>query len=134
MGNYTVGSGVPTNGGVFDGIRPHAKTGSRDVGLSNQTDFPLKTAREESVREMSKPHEAQGTQSSGIRHATINGKADGEETDLARKLREDGVVDLRNTTDTDGEIQWAPGMWSSSLYSLEFYSELRKPTHTSHRH
>lgn len=46
---------------------------------------------------------------SGMRHATIDGTAYGVETALARKLRESGVADLRNTIDTDGDITWAPG-------------------------
>ncbi|KAJ4340973.1 hypothetical protein N0V95_007342 [Ascochyta clinopodiicola] len=51
----------------------------------------------------------QGTES-GVGHATVDGTANGEETSLARKLREDGVVDLRNTTHTDGDITWAPAV------------------------
>jgi hypothetical protein len=54
-------------------------------------------------------YEVQETQS-GVHYATVDGTADGEETELARQLRKDGVVDLRNTMDTDGEITWAPGM------------------------
>lgn len=47
---------------------------------------------------------------SGVRHATIDGTAHGEETALAKKLRESGVVDLRNTVDTEGEVKWAPAV------------------------
>jgi hypothetical protein len=40
----------------------------------------------------------------------MDGTAYGEETALARKLREDGIADLRNTVDTDGDITWAPAV------------------------
>jgi hypothetical protein len=57
------------------------------------------------------PQEAYEVSHSGVGHATINGMPDGEETALARQLREDGIVDLRNTVDTDGDITWAPGTY-----------------------
>ncbi|KAF2996622.1 hypothetical protein E8E13_002019 [Curvularia kusanoi] len=45
-----------------------------------------------------------------VQHATIDGTAHGEESALARKLRESGVADLRNTVDTDGDVTWAPAV------------------------
>jgi hypothetical protein len=57
-----------------------------------------------------KLHKLQHEQS-GVRHATIDGTAHGEETALARELRESGVADLRNTVDTEGVVKWAPGTY-----------------------
>jgi hypothetical protein len=114
---------------LVSGIRPHRETGPYKRDASKRLSFPPKAARAELDWERRKPcipdsdndasrsaqelYEVEGAQS-GVRHATIDGTADGEETELARKLREDGVVDLRNTVDTDGDITWAPG---KSLHS-----------------
>jgi len=56
-----------------------------------------------------KSHKLQQEQS-GVRHATIDGTAHGEETALAKELRESGVADLRNTVDTEGVVKWAPAV------------------------
>lgn len=69
-----------------------ARVGSRKQGLVDVT-----------------PHIGAVDSRPGVHYATVDGAADGEETALARKLREDGVVDLRNTIDTDGDVTWAPG-------------------------
>ena len=130
VGKYSIGQGVTTEGGLVDGIRPHTETGSHKRDASKRSSFPPKSARMEPGWERRKPrvsdsdndaphpsretYEVQGAQS-GVRHATMDGTADGEETLLARKLREDGVVDLRNTVETDGDVTWAPGMFLSCL-------------------
>jgi len=57
---------------------------------------------------------------SGVRHATIDGTAHGEETALARELRESGVADLRNTVDTEGEVKWAPGTYSLNSIAMRY--------------
>ena len=57
-----------------------------------------------------KSHKLQQEQH-GVQHATIDGTAHGEETALARELRESGIADLRNTVDTEGEVTWAPGTY-----------------------
>ena len=39
-----------------------------------------------------------------------------EESEFHKQLRMDGVVDLTDTVDTDGDITWAPGMCISSFH------------------
>lgn len=149
FGKYAVSNGVTSNGGATDGLRPHTETGSREVGSPKRTSFIPKTARVEPVREKRKPrmsdsdndasrspreaYDVQGTQP-GVRHATVDGTADGEETELARKLREGGIVDLRNTTDTDGDMTWAPGMLFSLSTPLSCSWSLQSPFYMSYRH
>jgi hypothetical protein len=41
-----------------------------------------------------------------------------EESQLHKQLRLDGVVDLTDTVDTDGDIKWAPGMCIKSNHSM----------------
>ena len=124
VAKHSVGGNVNANGGLVDGTRLHTETSPREKGSWKGSTSPPKTARVEpgwekwklrisgsdndASRSPQSTHKAQGSQSDA-RHATMDGTADGEETTLAKKLREDGVVDLRNTVDTDGDITWAPG-------------------------
>ncbi|XPS74857.1 hypothetical protein M3J07_006950 [Ascochyta lentis] len=124
VGNYAVGNSKTPNEGLVDGVRTHTVTSPRENGSSKRSSFPSNTARVETGREKRKSrlsdsenntlrsqetYAVQGAQS-GVRHATVDGTANGKETDLARQLRKDGVVDLRNTIDTDGDIKWAPAV------------------------
>lgn len=124
VGKYALGDNVTTTGGLIDGIRPHTES-THEKGPWKRSSFSPKAARVEPGWERRKPrtsdsdndasrapresYEVEGSHS-GVRHATMDGTAGGEETALARKLREDGVADLRNTVDTDGDITWTPGM------------------------
>jgi hypothetical protein len=42
-----------------------------------------------------------------------------DESQLHKQLRLDGVVDLTNTVDTDGDITWAPGTCIASNHSMQ---------------
>lgn len=122
---YALGDNVTTTGGLIDGIRPHTESVPHEKGPWKRSSVSPKAARVEPGWERRKPrtsdsdndasrapresYEVEGSHS-GVRHATMDGTAGGEETALARKLREDGVADLRNTVDTDGDITWTPGM------------------------
>ncbi|KZM21700.1 uncharacterized protein EKO05_0001680 [Ascochyta rabiei] len=124
-GKYIAKGGTTGNEGLVDGIRTYTTTSQHENGSQKRSSFSPKTARIETGRETrkSRPSDSdnstpglqketngvQGTQS-GVRHATVDGTANGEETKLARQLRQDGVADLRNTTDTDGDIVWAPAV------------------------
>lgn len=81
------------------------------------------------------PQGAQNIQTaqSGVRHSTMDGTAHGEEIELATKLREDGIVDLRNTTDTDGDITWAPGTLLYLPTVSGCNTNFRNPLPTPHR-
>jgi hypothetical protein len=51
--------------------------------------------------------------------ATKGGHSSAEDEEFQKQLRLDGVVDLTDTVDTDGDITWAPGMpISISMRSL----------------
>jgi len=94
-----------------------ADQGHRNTSVAN-TKINQQPSQEASIIETAKranrsvapksrePHQ----EKSGVRHATIDGTTHGEETALARELRESGVADLRNTVDTDGAIKWAPAV------------------------
>ncbi|KAF1930990.1 uncharacterized protein M421DRAFT_418480 [Didymella exigua CBS 183.55] len=124
-GKHTLGDNITANGGLIDGIRPHAESSAYEKGFAKKSSFPPKAARAEPGCEKRKPnmsdsdndtsrapqetYEVAGSHS-GVHHIIMDGTADSEETALARKLREDGVVDLRDTIDTDGDITWAPAV------------------------
>ncbi|KAH6615136.1 hypothetical protein C7974DRAFT_59915 [Boeremia exigua] len=121
---YPVGQDITRGDGVHDGVRPHTET-TYDTSSRKRLSFPRTTAQVNPEMEIRKlrisdsdnsavqsrrdTYEVRDSQS-GVRHATVDGTEDGEETALARKLREDGVADLRNTVDTDGNITWAPAV------------------------
>ncbi|KAF3043507.1 hypothetical protein E8E12_009902 [Didymella heteroderae] len=119
------GDNVTTNGSLIDGEHLQTKSSTPEQGLAKRSSFALKAACAQPELEPQKfstlngdneeskvPQETHGAVKShfGVRHATMDGTAHGEETVLARKLREDGVADLRNTVDTDGDIKWAPAV------------------------
>lgn len=109
---HPVGQAVTTDNGPIVGIRQHTETAH--VKPRRHREEPhFSDGDHDASRSPHGTYEVQGSQS-GVRHATVDGTAGGEETTLARKLREDGVVDLRSTVDTDGDITWAPGTSSSS--------------------
>ncbi|KAF1364967.1 hypothetical protein EJ07DRAFT_96688 [Lizonia empirigonia] len=101
-------------------VPPHNKSIRNAIdekGSSGRSSFPPETTTKLRMPDsennaFQSPQGAQNIQTaqSGVRHATMDGTANGEETELATKLREDGIVDLRNTTDTDGDITWAPAI------------------------
>jgi hypothetical protein len=111
------GDNVMTNRGLVDGVRPQTESSAQEQGLAKRSSLPLKAGAQpelelKTLNTLSSDNES----SSGIRHATMDGTAYGEETALARKLREDGIADLRNTVDTDGDITWAPGTYLVSIF------------------
>lgn len=127
-GTYVVSNGTTANRNLVDGIRLH--TSPREKGSLKRSSSSPKTAGVETEHEIRKPQlsksddneslftqktfQVKGT-GSGVHYATTDGTAEGKEIDLARQLREEGVVDLRNTVDTDGDITWAPGMFLVTL-------------------
>jgi hypothetical protein len=52
---------------------------------------------------------------------TKGGQQNTGESELFKQLRLDGVVDLTDTVDTDGDIKWAPGMYIACL-SVDYES------------
>jgi hypothetical protein len=123
VGSFAESKDTATNVGLSDSTRlDTTNTAVYEKDSRQNYSLPLRAARAEVGREKNESrildggsgkspgaYEAQETQHA-VRHATVDGTAAGEETLLARQLREDGIVDLRNTIDTDGDITWAPGM------------------------
>lgn len=123
VGKYSIGHEISRNGGSHDVVRSPTETTTHGGSSHKRFSFPpgatgvspgierkpLTTGSDKDASQFTKhTHNAQGSPS-GMRHATVDGTAGGEETALAKRLREDGVADLRNTLDTDGKITWAPG-------------------------
>ena len=107
-GSVRNGDNVTTNRGLVDGVRPQTDLGAREQGLAKRSSFPPKAgAQPELERKKLNTLSSDNESPSEVRHATMDGTAHGKETALARKLRDDGVADLRNTVDTDGDITWA---------------------------
>lgn len=121
---YTLGTGVPTEGGLIDGIFPHAK--NADAPPYNRKNWPTRVARDELHSERSRQKrrshddaptraETQGDRrqnekrSNGgmdLREAVMRGP---EDYDNGLRANLDGVVDLVNSEDTDKQTRWAPG-------------------------
>lgn len=104
---------ITTNRGLVDNVRPQSETAAQEQGLAKTSSLPPKAGHAQPVSERRKLDtlNSENKSHSGVLHATMDGTAHGKETALARKLREDGVADLRNTVDTDGDITWAPCMY-----------------------
>ena len=113
------GDNVTTSRGLVDGVHPQKDLGAQGQGLANRSSFPPKAGAQPDLVERKKLNTLSSDMESPseARHATMDGTAHSEETALARKLREDGVADLRNTIDTDGAITWAPGTYLVSFLS-----------------
>lgn len=123
FGKYSIAQDIARNGERHDGAHSNPGTSTHEGSSRKRLSLPPGSVRADPGIER-KPlvlrsdkvtshstqgaHDDQGSHSS-IRHATVDGKRNGEETALARKLREDGIADLRNTVDTDGDVTWAPG-------------------------
>jgi hypothetical protein len=115
---YSLGTGVATEGSLIDGILPH---------VDDRKSWPTRFARDEprlssssrAQREISGAAPAHEThQSFGLRNEKPKKKsgtmdlreaAMGGPEDYGIKAALDGVVDLRDTEDTDQKVQWAPG-------------------------
>ncbi|KAL1654561.1 hypothetical protein SLS61_002750 [Didymella pomorum] len=105
------GDNVTTSRDLVDGVRPQTELGAQGQGLAEKSDFPPKAGvKPELVRKKLNTSGSDKESPSEVLHATVDGTAQGEETALARRLRENGVADLRNTIDTDGDITWAPAV------------------------
>jgi hypothetical protein len=122
---YSLGTGVATEGSLIDGILPRIE--DSNARHSDRKSWPTRFAREEPhissssrnqrgisgaepVNEIhksferinEKPKKKNGTMD--LREAAMSGP-----NDYGMKAALDGVVDLRDTEDTDQEVQWAPG-------------------------
>ncbi|KAJ8109039.1 hypothetical protein OPT61_g7745 [Boeremia exigua] len=125
VGRYSTGQEIARNGHLDRDVSMHAETRVQKPDLQKrlssrsdhlQNDMEMDTGKpqlantDHSSSQLSQEtYEVRSPQSYSV-HATIDRTAYGEETMLAKKLREDGVVDLRNTVDTDGDITWAPAV------------------------
>ncbi|KAF2637990.1 hypothetical protein P280DRAFT_87557 [Massarina eburnea CBS 473.64] len=136
-GKYSLGTGIATEGSLVDGIMPHVKSPS--VQPYNRRDWPVRKPREK-IRESQqiqastrdteeddrkarqRQYPVQNHTGSGLskesqpdhhgrrmslKHALVDGEQGHNEY---RGVDLDGVVDLRDTEDTDGTIQWAPAV------------------------
>lgn len=128
------GDNVTTSRDLVDGVRPQTELGAQGQGLAEKSDFPPKAGvKPELVRKKLNTSGSDKESPSEVLHATVDGTAQGEETALARRLRENGVADLRNTIDTDGDITWAPGTYFFFLsFDLDMYLLLQSCYARSH--
>lgn len=130
-----------TKGGLVDGILPHTNASDHPKSPSQRADWPARSARDEAGMGWSrrKPHasdsEEDGVpqplaplkihqqQSPASKHKPVDLKPaamDGQQgSEAHRQLRLDGVVDLRNTVDTDADVHWAPRMFNQ----MDYFSE-----------
>jgi len=123
FGKYSIAHDIARNGERHEGAHSNPGTSTHEGSLRNISSFPPGSVRADTgierkplvsrsdkatSRSTQGARDDQGSHSS-IRYATVDGRRNGEETALARKLREEGVADLRNTVDTDGDVTWAPG-------------------------
>lgn len=130
VGKHTVSNGITDNKNFVDDLRPHTETSSHEKNSCERSSSSPKTASVETEQEMRMSRLLESDNNAyrlpegryqvkvggfGVHHTFMDGTAEGKQTDLARQLREDGVVDLRNTTDTDGDITWAPGTFFFSV-------------------
>lgn len=126
---YTLGSGVPTEGSLIDGILPHVE--DPNARTYNAKDWPTRTARDESHlnrpernrregddhRALNRRQEKKHDGHMDLRDAVMSGPEDytnGLRADL------DGVVDLTNTEDVDVDTRWAPGKCNLPLHGYEY--------------
>ncbi|KAJ4296721.1 hypothetical protein N0V90_006769 [Kalmusia sp. IMI 367209] len=126
---YMLGSGVATEGSLIDGILPHVK--DAHPRPYNRKDWPSRLARDESHlderrrhrresnevdlsnprreslgRRNEKPTEEMTGGSVDLLEAIMGGP---EDYDAGMRANLDGIVDLRDTEDSDKKTRWAPG-------------------------
>ena len=143
---YALGTGVPTEGGLIDSIRPHRE--NTEEHSFDRRDWPSRVAREDLPQNWSrrKPrgnsdedvHERQKSRASSelgeersrcndglmdLRTAIMDGPTEFKRHDSDASLGLDGVVDISNTEDVDKSTRIAPG----TLY----ISSHRTLSHTS---
>jgi hypothetical protein len=134
---YTLGTGVPTEGGLVDRILPHKE--STQQQKFNRKDWPIRVARndigqsqvkrkpvgnigddltEERSRSFrgsvgsSAPDDEQPKRDDGLldfRSAVMDGPVEFRRHDSDRSLGLNGVIDVRNTEDVDKSTRVAPG-------------------------
>ena len=125
---YALGTGIPTEGGLIDGIFPHAD--NPHAPPYNRKQWPTRIARDELHHERSrqKRHsnhdddrasveaervrrkdEKRSNGMMDLREAVMRGP---EDYDNGLRANLDGVVDLKNSEDTDKHTTWAPGKHS----------------------
>ncbi|KAF2131661.1 hypothetical protein P153DRAFT_286325 [Dothidotthia symphoricarpi CBS 119687] len=91
-GDYVVSRDVATNGGRVDGILLRTDGLDHDKSHYRRSDWPLQPSHDEGA---------------DFQPAIVDGHHESEEQ---RQLRLKGVVDLRNTIDTDADVHWTPAV------------------------
>ena len=121
------GDKFTTDRGLTDGVRLQTGLTAQGQGFEQSSSIPPKAGIQPEL-EHEKPNTLSSIDNSysGVRHATTDGSALGEETALAKKLREDGVADFRNTVDTDGNITWAAGTYPNLTFALSRCTDFHK--------
>lgn len=131
-GKHIVSNDVMTKGGLIDSIMPRTEASNHDKSNYTRSDRPIRSTRDEGSMGWSrrKPHASDSDDNeppqppaplkihhqmpSNSQHKPVNFQAavmDGlQESEAQRQLRLDGVVDLRNTVDTDADVHWAPAV------------------------
>ena len=123
---YTLGTGVPTEGGLIDGILPYNE--EKQPPSSDRKNWPVRKPRDESHLHLQrrKPSVTGGDDNSGkVQHEQSGRRSEKKNSgfvDFQQAIREgpdkykkrvqaglDGIIDLNNTEDMDKETTWAPG-------------------------
>jgi len=130
-GKYSLGRDLPTGGGLFDSILPHAETSAHEKNQWKKTSWPSRTAREDTQVDWSRRRH-RGSMSEGdelrmapeptgnLQHPPSGSRKDPDgigsvidgQDDIHREIEQllDGTVDLRNTVDKDKNVEWAPAV------------------------
>jgi hypothetical protein len=129
-GKYSLGRDLPTKGGLVDSILPHSETSAHEKNQWKNTNWPARSAREDTQVEWSK-RRPRGSMSEDDETRTVSDPTanrqdlpirstgsyrgdrptvDGQD-EIHREIEQllDGVIDLRSTVDEDKDVEWAPG-------------------------
>jgi hypothetical protein len=133
-GKYSLGGNSTTRGGLVDRTPPHAETSAHERNQWKKSGLPTRDTQDEAQLEFGRrrPRGSSNSDNDTPRppphnprlHKNQNGGgvggripiSDGND-DIKREIDQllEGVVDLRNTVDTDQDVRFAPGMFLNSV-------------------